>query len=584
MIGTAPLWRWLAASWAVCIVFASTAAAAGGAGEGERVEPAGDGGHVRSVKESLPDWLLLDAEYRVETVYLNPVALNGTLTDSMSYTQQRLRLDAGLQVPDLVRIVTQFDLLNGVLFGDNGDYPGGIDANEGLSGQPPEPENGLSLTSRWPNNATWGIGLVHPADPLNPDSYGPVLRSVQPVRVNRVYGEVMLPFGLLRVGRQPAAFGPGMSLHDGSRSNRWGVSKYSVTADRFLFATKVSEAFRMIGAGPDFEPDRSMDHGVFLAVAYDQVVNDDVYRSSDDLHQALAAVQWKARSARWFGLDVRNFLFQVAFGGRFGSEFDTRVFQVPVTLDFGVGPVHVLGEFAATFGHTREVSEGFAALREPDPAKRHIYDQKIRAYGARFLADVTLGPVMATLEFDYASGDADPRDETPLTTFSFARDTNVGLLLFEHVLAFETARSAAVGIRNLKNLGAGSFPLTELASDGRFQNAIALFPQVLYRPHPTLGVRAGALVAWSAAPVVDPVMTLLAEDGRRIDDDAVNWNGGRPARYYGTELDLQIEWAFREHFLWTLEGAVLFPGAALRDRSGDAVTAFLVENRFTFLF
>lgn len=284
MIGTAPLWRWLAASWAVCIVFASTAAAAGGAGEGERVEPAGDGGHARSLKESLPDWPLLDAEYRVETVYLNPVALNGTLTDSMSYTQQRLRLDAGLQVPDWVRIVTQFDLLNGVLFGDNGDYPGGLDANEGLSGQPPEPENGLSLTSRWPNNATWGIGLVNPADPLNPDSYGPVLRSVQPVRVNRVYGEVMLPFGLLRVGRQPAAFGPGMSLHDGSRSNRWGVSKYSVTADRFLFATKVSEAFRMIGAGPDFQPDRSMDEGVFLAVAYDQVVNDDVYRSSDDLH------------------------------------------------------------------------------------------------------------------------------------------------------------------------------------------------------------------------------------------------------------------------------------------------------------
>ncbi len=535
-------------------------------------------------RKALPDWLLLDAEYRVETVYLNPVGLNGTLTDSMSYTEQRLRLDAGVQVPDLVRIVTQFDFLNGVLFGDNGDYQGGLDVNEGLSGQPPEPGNGLSLTSRWPNSATWGIGLVNPADPLNPDSYGPVLRSVQPVRVNRVYGEVMLPFGLLRVGRQPAAFGPGMSLHDGSRSNRWGVSKYSYTADRFLFATKVSEAFRMIGAGPGFQPDRSMDDGVFLAVGYDQVVNDDVHRSSDDLHQALAAVQWKARSARWFGLDVRRFLFQVAFGGRFGSEFDTRVFQVPVTLDFEVGPVHVLGEFAATFGHTREISEGFAALREPDPAKRHIYDQRIRAYGARLLADVTLGPVMATLEFDYASGDADPRDETPLTTFSYARDTNVGLLLFEHVLAFETARSAAVGIRNLKNLGAGSFPLTELASDGRFQNAIALFPQVLYRPHPSLGVRFGTLFAWSAAPVVDPVMTLLAEDGKRIDDDAVNWNGGRPARYYGTELDLQIEWTFREHFLWTLEGAVLFPGAALKDRSGDAVKAFLVENRFTFVF
>ena len=195
-----------------------------------------------------------------------------------------------------------------------------------------------------------------------------------------------------------------------------------------------------------------------------------------------------------------------------------------------------------------------------------------------------LGPVTATLEFDYASGDADPRDETPLTTFNFAHDSNVGLLLFEHVLAFETARSTAVGIENLAHVGSKSFPLTELASEGRFHNGIVIFPQVLYRPWEPLGIRAGALFAWSAAPVVDPVMTLLAEDGVRIDDDAVNYNGGRPGRYYGTELDLQVEWNLKDRFLWTVDGAVLFPGSALRDESGDAVNAFLVENRFTFLF
>ena len=530
-------------------------------------------GQARAKPVELPDWLILDAEYRVEAVYIDPLELSGNTVEDLWYMEQRLRVDAGIQVPKLVRIMTQMDILGGVLFGDNGNF-----------GQDPEPSMGLALTSKWPNNATWGIGLLKDGDPLDPDGYGPVLKGVEPIVVNRVWGEVMLPFGLLKVGRQPASTGPGMSSHDGSRSNRWGVSRFSPTADRIFFATKISEIWRIASLGRDYVPDRSMDRGLFLAAAYDQVVNDDVQIGADDLHQALVALQWKADRPKWGKGKVKSFLVQAGFGGRWGDEFNTQVFSVPFKLEFEAGPVHFLGEFSATFGHSREISEGFAALREPDPAKRVIYDQKIRGYGARAILDLTFGPVVATLEFDYASGDSDPRDETALETFSFARDSNVGLLLFEHVLAFETARSAAVGIRNLKNLGTDSFPLTELATDGRFHNGIVLFPQILYRPHPTFGIRFGVLAAWAAAPVVDPVMTLLAEDGKEIDDDAVNWHGGKPARYYGTELDLQLEWRWKDYFLWTVEGAVLFPGDTLEDESGNAVTSFLIENRFTFLF
>jgi len=521
----------------------------------------------------LPEWLLLDAEYRVQAVYIDPLELNGNTVEDMWYMEQRLRVDLGFQVPKVVKIMTQMDILGGVLFGDNGDF-----------GQEPEPSMGLALTSKWPNNSTWGIGLLKDGDPLAPDSYGPVLQGVEPIVVNRVWGEVMLPFGLLKIGRQPASTSPGMSSHDGSRSNRWGVSRYSPTADRIFFATKISEMWRMVSEGQDSVPNRRLDKGVFLAAAYDQVVNDDVQIGSDDLHQALVALQWRAKNPAWGNGHVKNFLLQTGFGGRWGDEFNTQVFSVPVTLEFEAGPVHFLGEFSALFGHSREISEGFSALREPDPVKRVIYDQTIRGFGARAILDLTFGPVTTTLEFDYASGDSDPRDETALQTFSFARDSNVGLLLFEHVLAFETARSAAVGIRNLKNLGTNSFPLTELATDGRFHNGIVFFPQVLYRPHPTVGIRFGVLAAWAAAPVVDPVMTLLSEDGKEIDDDAVNWHGGKPARYYGTELDIQVEWKFKDYFLWTVESAVLFPGGALKDESGNAVTSFLVENRFTFLF
>ncbi len=523
---------------------------------------------------SISDWVFLGAEYRVQTVYISPLELNGTTAAKASYTEQRLRVDAGLRAPTFgVSLITQFDFLDGVLFGDNGEW-----------GKNPSPSSGLGVATKWPNNAGWTVGLLPGRDPLDPDSYGPVLRSIEPIRINRAYGKVVLPFGLIQVGRQPAAAGPGMSIHDGSRSNRWGVSRYSYSADRALFATKISELARMISQGKEYKRDASMDDGVFLAAAYDWVVNDNITLGSDDLHQVVGMLQWKDRDPKWLGPKGKRWALQVAVANRFGAQFDTSVWVLPVSLELEAGPVRFLGEFSAQFGHTREISEGLAALREADPARRKVKNQTLRAFGGRAVLDVDVGPVTATLEFDYASGDADPRDETPLTTFSFAHDTNVGLLLFEHILAFESARSAAVGIQNLAQLGAKSFPLTELSSEGRFQNGIVLFPQVGYRPLEWLSGRLGVMMAWSAAPVVDPIMTLLAEDGDRIDDDAVNWNGGRPGRYYGTEVDLQLEFNWKDHFLWTVEGAVLFPGSALRDESGDAAISFLAQNRFTFMF
>lgn len=74
---------------------------------------------------SLPDWLSLGAEYRVQTLHIQPLDLNGTDARRASYTEQRLRLDLGLNVPNFgVSLITQFDFLDGVLFGDNGDWGG----------------------------------------------------------------------------------------------------------------------------------------------------------------------------------------------------------------------------------------------------------------------------------------------------------------------------------------------------------------------------------------------------------------------------------------------------------------------------
>jgi len=108
----------------------------------------------------LSEWVSLAAEYRVQTVYVHPLELNGTTAAKASYTEQRLRVDAGLRVPGYgVELVTQFDFLEGVLFGDNGEW-----------GKSPSPSSGLGVTSRWPNHAGWTVGLLPGADPLDPDS------------------------------------------------------------------------------------------------------------------------------------------------------------------------------------------------------------------------------------------------------------------------------------------------------------------------------------------------------------------------------------------------------------------------------
>jgi hypothetical protein len=266
-------------------------------------------------------------------------------------------------------------------------------------------------------------------------------------------------------------------------------------------------------------------------------------------------------------------------------RFNSRLFGFPFQAKAKVGRVNFDFQYMYIHGATEEISIGFAALASKKPVL-----QQLRSHGARGIVDVELGPVTLTMEGDYASGDDDPRSGSPITSFSFARDMNVGMLLFEHIIAFESGRSAGVGIENLSGADVESFPLTEASTEGRFTNAIAAFPQLridwLKHPVHRLHTQFGGLFAWSAASggVVDPIMTSLAEDGDEIADDAVNYHGGRPARFYGTEIDAQIGYSIGETFRWIVEGAALVPGAALLDENGDAVNSFLVENRFEVSF
>jgi hypothetical protein len=186
------------------------------------------------------------------------------------------------------------------------------------------------------------------------------------------------------------------------------------------------------------------------------------------------------------------------------------------------------------------------------------------------------------LEGDYASGSDDPRSRATLSQFTWSPDTNVGLLLFKQVLAFQTGRAAAAGVELLRRLGATTFPAQALSTEGAVTNAMVLFPQADFHPVKDLLIRPGIMWAWTAVPLIDPIASLQNHTSVNIKDNEVNYAGGKPGRFYGTELDLRLQYRYLDHFLFDVEGAVLFPGDALQNADGYAVTSWLLQTRATF--
>jgi hypothetical protein len=462
------------------------------------------------------------AEYRANAVAVRPLDLSSLNERHYSAIEHRLRLDAGIDWEDKVRLMTSTDVLDGVLWGDNGT-------------------------------------VFDNAQPTTGANIGTVNTSVTGQCVN------------LKPG-QPFTEGASVSVNDGDgRRNRFGFARRGNSVDRILFATKPLEGFK-----PKEQRDRSETKGLFLIFAYDRLVTDDPQRFKDDLHGVISAVRW-LEPEHTFGTDLEARLFHSYRGSRAN---DTNVHAVGGRLmsklrgDFSAG---IEGTFIT--GSTREVSEAFRVISN-DPA----IDQTLRQIGGRAVVRYDRPLYTLYLEGDYASGDSDPNVRSPLTQFRFADDTNVGLLLFEHVLAYQSARAAAAGVALLRDLGAPSYPTDQVATRGAFTNAMALFPQADFRPVENLLLRGGVLFAWAPSKVVDPLRSIQRRDGNRVEDDLVNFNGGGPNRYYGTELDLRVQYRMFDHFAADLEGAVLSPGSALEDANGDAVNSWLTQARGTFFF
>jgi hypothetical protein len=151
----------------------------------------------------------------------------------------------------------------------------------------------------------------------------------------------------------------------------------------------------------------------------------------------------------------------------------------------------------------------------------------------------------------------------------------VGLVLFDHVLAWTTARSAVnatdPSLVQRPNPGLQFYP-----SNGGVFGATYLYPTIVIRPKRWLDLKGAALLAQSTADMVDPYE--FGVQGR-----IANARGGDPKRHdLGLELDagFEVRMAVAQGATLQLgaEGGVLFPGHAF-DGPGVAMPSTGVQGR-----
>jgi hypothetical protein len=513
-----------------------------------------DTGRAR-VAPAEPDVLRLQihGEYQLRYEHLRSFALDPTLTtvnahpgaisDSLgqnNFAYHWLRITPRFQIKDTVEFVGQIDVLTGLVLGD-------LAHDDGPDQTPRNTYNGFSnVQPRW------------------------------------LYVQWNSPIGVVRVGQQPSHWGMGILANDGDHPSLFGDYRYGDISERVLFATKPfgkASAFTVAAAG------------------------DLVYRDAQaDITQQNYAAQAILLAEYEKG---RN---QLGLYGVYRHQWrnETSEPSSPYLETINVGIIDAAGRFAVAVkgteaylfgaGEGAVIFGGTNEERSIDQVQNGTLTQ-IRSYGGAAAVGVVhvahcdckresedlriFGDVVGQIEVGYASGDANPVDDTE-KRFTFNPNHKVGLLLFDEIMRFQTARSAvALADPLLQNRATPGSNL--LASNGGVFGAEYINPTVVYRPVRWLDLKAGVVLAEASADVVDPYR--VATQG-----SYVNYLGGSAtSRNLGIETDGGFEVRIPLDHGITIalgaQGGVLFPGAALADALGQTMkTPWIALGRLGFLF
>lgn len=298
----------------------------------------------------------------------------------------------------------------------------------------------------------------------------------------RGWGEAYTDWGRFALGRMPMQWGSGILWNDGNDV----LDEYGDSADRFQVTTKV---------GP-----------VFVMGAYD-VQYEGFLGAPDDMQAASLAVGYRTET---LGVGMLN-------NYRFRPEepYAYQAYTGDLWAMADMGPVRAEFEAVGVFGGG-DLETG-------------ANDISVMAFGLFVKGQYQGEKLGFGGEFGVATGDDDPSDEK-LTTFTFDRDHNVGLLLFE-----EPMPTLQTSVMNESN---GGRTLDAAQSGDAVSNAVYFRPSVRYKIVPQLEAEAAWLVA-----------------GRADGEGANESDEG-----YGNEFDLSLRVDPHPHVWFQGTVGVLLPG------------------------
>lgn len=376
----------------------------------------------------------------------------------------------------------------------------------------------------------------------------PDLRALE---LRNLYLQYRWETGAARLGVMTNQFGMGMLSNAGAKDpepGEFGLQHGGVVVTRALVAARPFHGLG--GAWKAVEP----------FAAFDVVISDSTAQllQGDRALQGIFGVRFNVDDDHLLALTgvYRN-------QWREGGVPDERKTEVFVGDLYGRWRVYDSGDTALTLAGELATILGTTTQGRSDTAP--VLD--VRQFGAVAKVNFKQGRFGVLFDGGYASGDQNPYD-TRLENFRFDANYKVGLVLFDQVLGYQSARSAW---RAADPLLAGVAPegVDLLPTAGALTGAWFLFPRARFSATDWLDVYGGPLFAFTSAQLVDPFNTRLNGG------TPVNALGGRAGSYLGTELDLGVTVrAAVTKFATvtaTLEGGLLLPGDAFTTSAGTVM-------------
>ena len=397
-----------------------------------------------------------------------------------------------------------------------------------------------------------GFGLVAEADTATGAILGVPAASLVGDRVpypalaaldlRKLFLEYRWSSGAFRVGLQTQSWGLGLLANDGAKdpeAGDFGQQQFGNTTYRALLA--VRPLFSLGGAFRAFE----------TALAADLINRDNFgeFSRGDRAFQGVLALR--------FNKDADN---TVGVYGVYRNQRNVNATDGGKATDVFV--VDAAGKWEFFKRRNRVLKVGFEALTINGTTTQARNENaallRVQQFGAAAKVSYRSHRLTLLADWGFASGDQNPSDDR-IENFRMDRDFKVGLVLFDQVMAYQSAR-AGVRASDPNLVGVPPEGADLLGTAGSITGVWYLFPRVKYGLFDWLDLYGGPLFAFGTARLADPFNTRLGGG------TAVNPVGGRPGLYLGTEVDLGVQARFRPipELLITAtgEGGLFLPGDA----------------------